>query len=140
MVILPHVPSWSRPIYHLYVVRVADRAQLQKDLEVAGIGTGIHYPVPLHLAKAYSALGFRPGEFPIAEEVSSHVLSLPMYPDLSIEQQKYVVTCALKSTNAVCTSVSTKEKTLSTNRGPSDASLRFRTAQLVSERGAAGHE
>src|SRR5437867_1876478 len=96
-VILPHVPSWSRPVYHLYVVRVADREPLQKDLSAAGIGTGIHYPIPLHLAKAYEALGFRPGDFPVAEQAASQVLSLPMYPELSPEQQRRVATTVLQS-------------------------------------------
>jgi len=96
-VILPHVPSWSRPVYHLYVVRVADREPLQKDLAAAGIGTGIHYPIPLHLAKAYEALGFRPGDFPVAEQAASQVLSLPMYPELSPEQQRRVATAVLQS-------------------------------------------
>jgi dTDP-4-amino-4,6-dideoxygalactose transaminase len=97
-VILPHVPSWSRPVYHLYVVRVADREPLQKDLAASGIGTGIHYPIPLHLAKAYEALGFRPGDFPIAERAASQVLSIPMYPQLSPEQQERVVAQLVKST------------------------------------------
>src|SRR2546428_3284245 len=98
MVILPHVPSWSRPVYHLYVVRVADREPLQKDLAAAGIGTGIHYPIPLHLAKAYEALGFRRGDFPVAELAASQVLSLPMFPGLSLEQQERVVTCMVEFT------------------------------------------
>ena len=96
-VILPHLPLWSRPVYHLYVVRVADRERLQKDLAAAGIGTGIHYPVPLHLAKAYKALGFRPGDFPVAEQAASQVLSLPMFPHLSSEEQRRVVTEVLQS-------------------------------------------
>src|SRR6058998_388615 len=95
-VILPHVPSWSRPVYHLYVVRVADREPLQKDLAAAGIGTGIHYPIPLHLAKAYEAVGFRRGDFPVAELVASQVLSLPMFPGLSLEQQRRVVSEVLQ--------------------------------------------
>src|SRR5438128_1939337 len=98
MVILPHVPSWSRPVYHLYVVRVADREPLQTDLAAAGIGTGIHYPIPLHLAKAYEALGFRRGDFPVAEQAASQVLSLPMFPALSLEQQERVVTSVVEST------------------------------------------
>ena len=97
---LPHVPSWSRPVYHLYVVRVADRDTLQMDLAAAGIGTGIHYPIPLHLAKAYEALGFRHGDFPVAEQAASQVLSLPMFPGLSLEQQERVVTCMVESTKA----------------------------------------
>jgi dTDP-4-amino-4,6-dideoxygalactose transaminase len=96
-VILPHVPSWSRPVYHLYVVRVAERERLQKDLAAAGIATGIHYPIPLHLATAYKTLGFRHGDFPVAEQAASEVLSLPMFPKLAQEQQRRVVTAVLQS-------------------------------------------
>ena len=97
-VILPHVPFWSRPVFHLYVIRVADRERLQMDLAAAGIGTGIHYPIPLHLVKAYEAWGFRPGDFPVAEQAASSVISLPMFPGLSLEQQERVVACVLEST------------------------------------------
>jgi dTDP-4-amino-4,6-dideoxygalactose transaminase len=89
------VPSWSRPVYHLYVVRAEDRERLQTDLAAAGIGTGIHYPIPLHLVKAYEALGFRSGDFPAAERAASQVLSLPMFPGLSLEQQERVVSCVM---------------------------------------------
>src|SRR5437667_10254943 len=97
IVILPHVPLWSRPVYHLYVVRVAGRERLQKDLAAAGIGTGIHYQIPLHLSKAYRALDLRPGDFPVAEHAASQVLSLPMFPELSPEQQRRVVIHVLQS-------------------------------------------
>jgi dTDP-4-amino-4,6-dideoxygalactose transaminase len=97
MVMVPHVPSWSRPVYHLYVVRVGDRDQLQKDLGAAGIGSGIHYPIPLHLAKAYEGLGWRSGDFPVAETATRHILSLPMFPGLSPAQQRRVVTEVLLS-------------------------------------------
>ena len=100
-VALPHEPSWSQSVYHLYVVRLADRARLQKDLTTAGIGTGIHYPIPLHLAKAYEALGFHSGDFPVAEQAASQVLSLPMFPQLSREQQERVVTCAVASMRTI---------------------------------------
>ena len=99
-VVLPSVPAWSRPVYHLYVVQVADRERLQKDLGAAGIGTGIHYPIPLHLVKAYAALGFRPGDFPLSERAAAQVLSLPMFPGLSPEQQQRVAACILESTRA----------------------------------------
>jgi dTDP-4-amino-4,6-dideoxygalactose transaminase len=99
-VALQQVPSWSRPVYHLYAVRVADRERLQADLTTAGIGTGIHYPIPVHLLQAYEALGFRPGDFPVAEQAASQVLSLPMFPDLSPEQQRLVVSCVLESMRA----------------------------------------
>jgi dTDP-4-amino-4,6-dideoxygalactose transaminase/acetyltransferase-like isoleucine patch superfamily enzyme len=97
-VIAPHVPSWSRPVYHLYVVRVMDRERLQGDLTAAGIGTGIHYPVPLHLAKPYEVLGFRPGDFPNSEEAAGQILSLPMFPTLSREQQRRVVAEVVQAT------------------------------------------
>ena len=92
---LPRVSSSSRPVYHLYVVRVADRDALGKQLATAGIGTGIHYPIPLHLTRAYQYLGFKRGDFPVAEEAAAHVLSLPMFPELSAEQQDRVVQCLL---------------------------------------------
>lgn len=96
-VVLPHVPSWSRPVYHLYVVRVADRDRLQQDLAAAGIGTGIHYPIPLHLVKAYESMGFRRGDFPVSEQSTAQLLSLPMFPGLEPEQQQRVATTALQS-------------------------------------------
>ena len=96
-IILPYEPEWSRGVYHLYVLRVSDRNRLQTILATAGIGTGIHYPIVLHLAKAYEGLGFRPGDFPVAELAASQILSLPMFPGLSVEQQTRVVTEVLKS-------------------------------------------
>jgi dTDP-4-amino-4,6-dideoxygalactose transaminase len=84
-------PSWSRSVYHLYVVRTGERDKLQKHLAEAGIGTGIHYPVPLHLQEAYRSMGFKRGDFPIAESVAAEVLSLPMFPGLTVSQQKRVV-------------------------------------------------
>jgi dTDP-4-amino-4,6-dideoxygalactose transaminase len=95
---LPHVPSWSRPVYHLYVVGIEERERLQRELASAGIGTGIHYPIPLHLVKAYEGRAFRPGDFPVTERAAARVLSLPMFPGLTLEQQKRVVTCLVAST------------------------------------------
>jgi dTDP-4-amino-4,6-dideoxygalactose transaminase len=86
-VTLPCVPEWSRPVHHLYVVGVPERDVLRKNLAADGIDTGIHYPVPLHLLKAYQGLGFRDGDFPVAEQAASRVLSLPMFPELLPEQQ-----------------------------------------------------
>jgi dTDP-4-amino-4,6-dideoxygalactose transaminase len=79
------------------VLRVDDRAQLQKRLDEAGIGTGIHYPIALHLTKAYEGLGFRAGDFPVAEKAVAQVLSLPMFPDLTSRQQDRVVAEVVKS-------------------------------------------
>ena len=88
---LPYEPSWSKAVFHLYVVQVQNREQLQKHLGQAGIGTGIHYPIPLHLQKAYKHLGYRQGDFPVCEEVTSHILSLPMFPGLTYAQQDRIV-------------------------------------------------
>jgi dTDP-4-amino-4,6-dideoxygalactose transaminase len=74
-----------RHVYHLYAIRVHDRAALRHRLEVAEIQTGVHYPIPLHLQPAWSELGHRPGDFPVAEAAADHVVSLPMYPELSDE-------------------------------------------------------
>ena len=86
----PYEPSWSRSVYHLYVIRTTNRESVMKDLKDIGIGTGIHYPIPLHLQKAYASLGYSPGDCPIAESVSAEVLSLPMYPTLTQPQQAIV--------------------------------------------------
>jgi dTDP-4-amino-4,6-dideoxygalactose transaminase len=86
-VILPHEPSWSKAVYHLFVVRVADREQLKDSLGAAGIGTGIHYPIPLHLQKAYATFHHKSGNFPVTERVAAEILSLPMFPGLTEQMQ-----------------------------------------------------
>ena len=87
----PYVPEWSRPVYHLYVVQVAAREAVQNALGAEGVSTGIHYPVALHLSPAYAQLGFRRGDFPIAERAAAQVLSLPMFPGLAEDAQRRVV-------------------------------------------------
>jgi dTDP-4-amino-4,6-dideoxygalactose transaminase len=87
----PFEPEWSKAVYHLYVVRVKDREALQKKLTEQGINTGLHYPVPLHMQKAYAALGHKTGDFPITEKAAAEILSLPMFPGLTEEQIKAVV-------------------------------------------------
>jgi dTDP-4-amino-4,6-dideoxygalactose transaminase len=82
--------SWTKGVYHLYVVRVQDREALQAFLAEAGIGTGVHYPIPLHLQKAYAHLGHKRGDFPVTERVAAEIVSLPMYPQLTPHQQKEV--------------------------------------------------
>jgi dTDP-4-amino-4,6-dideoxygalactose transaminase len=89
-VIRPYCPNWARAVYHLYVIRVRDREALQKQLAEANIGTNIHYPVPLHLQKAYESLGYKRGDFPITERIASEIVSLPMFPQLGAEQQSRV--------------------------------------------------
>jgi len=87
----PHEPSWSKAVCHLYVVRSQDREGLMNHLHKAGISTGIHYPIPLHLQKAYASLGYRAGDFPVAEKAAAEVVSLPMYPQLTSQQQARIV-------------------------------------------------
>jgi dTDP-4-amino-4,6-dideoxygalactose transaminase len=89
--LLPVEPSWSKPVYHLFVIRISDRDNLQKRLNEVNVGTGIHYPVPLHLQKAYSSMGFAAGSFPVCEKIASEILSLPMYPGLERAQLEKVV-------------------------------------------------
>ncbi len=81
---------WAKSNYHLYVVRVQDRDELMAKLALEGIGTGIHYPVPLHLQRAYRHLGYKEGDFPIAERLAKEIVSLPMYPNLAEEQQRLI--------------------------------------------------
>lgn len=94
---LPFEPSWSRSIYHLYVIRSTERDKLQEDLSRSGINTGIHYPIPVHLQQAYRSLGFEAGDFPVAEAVAAQVLSLPMFPGLTAAQQERVVDAIRRS-------------------------------------------
>lgn len=90
-VVGPFEPSWSRGVYHLYVVRTNDREGLIEHLKNAGIGSGIHYPIPLHRQKAYKYLNYREGDFPAAEEAAEQIVSLPMFPHITTEQQRRVV-------------------------------------------------
>ena len=87
---LPYEPSSSKSVYHLYVVRTPYRSELQEQLNQAGVGTGIHYPIPLHLQKAYAAMNHKPGDFPVCEQVAAECLSLPMFPGLRANQQANV--------------------------------------------------
>ena len=88
---LPFVPAWAEPVWHLFVVRHPKRDLLQQKLTEADIGTLIHYPVPPHLSGAYADAKWARGNFPIAEELSDTVLSLPMGPHLAKEHADYVV-------------------------------------------------
>ena len=86
-ILCPYEPSWSRAVYHLYVIRTEDRDGMMKHLKGAGIGTGIHYPIPLHMQKAYSWLHYSPADFPVARRIAAEIVSLPMFPQLTAEQQ-----------------------------------------------------
>lgn len=90
-VVCPCEPSWSRAVYHLYVIRTSDRDGLISHLKGARIGTGIHYPVPLHMQRAYAWLNYRKSDLPVASRVAAEIVSLPMFPQLTFEQQEKVV-------------------------------------------------
>ena len=85
--------EFAKSVYHLYVIMVDDRDGLQKFLGEKGIGTGLHYPIPLHLQKAYAGYGFQKGDFPNTERNTSRMLSLPMFPELTHDQIDYIVDC-----------------------------------------------
>jgi dTDP-4-amino-4,6-dideoxygalactose transaminase len=89
--ILPHVPEWASPIWHIFTIRHSRRGELQEYLKNKGIGTLIHYPIPPHLSDAYADLGFQQEAFPIAESIASTQLSLPMGPHLSSDDAEYVI-------------------------------------------------
>jgi dTDP-4-amino-4,6-dideoxygalactose transaminase len=83
---LPYSAPWAEPVWHLYAVEVEDRDGVRVRLQEMGIATGVHYPTPIHLQRAYTHLGYREGEFPDAERSAARTLSLPMFPGLSDAQ------------------------------------------------------
>jgi dTDP-4-amino-4,6-dideoxygalactose transaminase len=89
--ILPLVPDWAEPVWHLFVIRHPRRDELQQKLTAAGIGTLIHYPVPAHLSGAYADAGWKRGHFPLAENSADTVLSLPIGPHITEEQTGIVI-------------------------------------------------
>ncbi|MTV39973.1 DegT/DnrJ/EryC1/StrS family aminotransferase [Duganella radicis] len=93
---LPQVPEWAEPVWHVYVIRHARRDELAKALAGQGIGTIVHYPVPPHLQPAYADLGYKQGDFPLAEAIHREVLSLPMGPTMSDADALEVVAAVRK--------------------------------------------
>lgn len=89
--ILPHVPDWAEPVWHLYVVRSSERDALQARLTEAGVGTMIHYPIPPHMQGAYAKLGIAPDVLPLARDLAKEVISLPMGPHLGQENASFLV-------------------------------------------------
>jgi dTDP-4-amino-4,6-dideoxygalactose transaminase len=89
-IVLPFVPSWAEPAWHLFVIRTARRDALQAHLAKHEIGAQIHYPIPPHLSKAYAPAGWKRGDFPLAEKFASEVLSLPIGPHHTAAQVDYV--------------------------------------------------
>jgi dTDP-4-amino-4,6-dideoxygalactose transaminase len=85
-VVLPQEAGYARHVYHIYSIRVQRRAEMIAALKEQGISCGIHYPVPIHLQKAYEFLGQGRGSFPVAEQCAQETLSLPMFPELTTDQ------------------------------------------------------
>lgn len=89
-VILPKEADYAKHIYHIYAIRVPKRDRLMSALGEKGVNCGIHYPIPIHLQEAYRSMGWKKGDFPVAEKCANEFLSLPMYPELTAEQISYV--------------------------------------------------
>lgn len=90
-VILPYIPENMVPVWHIFGIRCKRRDELEKYLNDNGVGTNKHYPIPMHLQECYNDLGFKEGDFPIAEEISATELSLPMYYGMTNEEIQYVI-------------------------------------------------
>lgn len=90
-VVLPFVPDYATPVWHIFGIRTDHRDSLEKYLNDAGIGTNKHYPIPMHLQRAYASLGFHEGDFPIAEKISKTELSIPMYYGMTDDEINYVI-------------------------------------------------
>lgn len=90
-VTLPQTAPGNEHVWHLYVIQVDDRDRILRELNDAGIGAGIHYPVPIHLTPAFASLGALRGRFPVAERAANRILSLPIHPHITPQQQEYVV-------------------------------------------------
>jgi dTDP-4-amino-4,6-dideoxygalactose transaminase len=89
----PERMPYANHIYHLYVIRVKDRDRVREAMAEKGVGCGMHYPIPIHLLDAYRHLGKPAGSYPVTEEIAKELLSLPMFPEITGEQQKYVADC-----------------------------------------------
>jgi len=98
---VPIEPANSEHVYHLYVIQVRDRDKVQAVLAENGVQSGIHYPNPIHMQKAYAGLGIKQGTFPISEQAAPHILSLPMFPEITREQQDAVLAALKKAGDAL---------------------------------------
>jgi dTDP-4-amino-4,6-dideoxygalactose transaminase len=95
---LPEEMSYARHVYHVYAVRVRNRDRVQQALQAAGVGTGIHYPIPVHLQKAYADPAYAKGSFPLSEQLADESLSLPMYAELTNQQLESVAKAVVAAT------------------------------------------
>lgn len=98
---MPFVPDWAEPAWHLYTVQHPKRDELQKKLTEAGIGTLIHYPIPPHLQSAFADLAYDMGSLPISEKIHKEVLSLPIGPSMSLSDAEQVIEAVVSSVNAL---------------------------------------
>jgi dTDP-4-amino-4,6-dideoxygalactose transaminase len=96
-VIRPGTLDGNEHVWHLYTVRVRDRDRVLKGLHAAGIGAGIHYPVPIHLTPAFAGLGYSEGAFPVSERTAGELLTLPLFPEITPAQQERVVSVLLSA-------------------------------------------
>jgi dTDP-4-amino-4,6-dideoxygalactose transaminase len=98
----PEAMPHNRHVYHIYAIRTAARAEWMEALQKQGISSGIHYPIPVHLLPAYADLGYKAGQFPHSERAAAETMSLPMFPELTVEQCQTVATAvkALAEANA----------------------------------------
>ena len=90
-VVLPFVPEYATPFWHIFGIRCKRRTELEAFLNERGIGTNKHYPIPMHLQECYKSLGFKKSDFPIAEEISETELSIPMYYGMTNDEVQYVI-------------------------------------------------
>jgi dTDP-4-amino-4,6-dideoxygalactose transaminase len=99
-IVTPKEMPWARHVYHLYVIRTPDRDQLRTWLETKGIGTGMHYPIPIHLQEAWRHYGGTALSLPVTEKITGEILSLPMYPELTAEEVGYTCDCIREFTES----------------------------------------
>jgi dTDP-4-amino-4,6-dideoxygalactose transaminase len=95
-IVLPFVPESAEPIFHIYAIRMKNRDAMLESLKENQVHCGIHYPISIHLTKAYQFLNLPRGSFPVAEQIADEELSLPMFPELTIDQIQYVVNALRK--------------------------------------------
>jgi dTDP-4-amino-4,6-dideoxygalactose transaminase len=93
---LPHDDPADESVYHLFVVYVDNRDFVRTALEERGVATSIHYPIPVHLQRAYAGLGYRPGHFPQTERACTRALSLPLFPEMTVDQVRYVASTLVR--------------------------------------------